>query len=184
MVVDGRVVGIIIENKGTGYTTINLQIVGAGTGATAVAYVGESDFVSDQSVVEQSAVPGAIYAVKITQGGGAYTAPTVTITGDGTGATAVAKILSGRVNSIEITSKGTDYSIANIRLVGGDGTGATAIANLDAKLGTLRLVYYKDNGHNSSRINSTRFWCICTTSRLRSTRISSTSSWLCSLVIY
>ena len=126
VVVDGRVVGIIIEDKGTGYTTINLQIVGAGTGATAVAYVGESDFVSDQSVVEQSAVPGAIYAVKVSQGGGAYTAPTVTITGDGTGATATATAVDGVITRIAITSPGENYTYANVTV--NDPTGANCIA--------------------------------------------------------
>ena len=88
-----------------------------------------------------------INSIIITNSGRNYiSAPIVEITGDGTGAIAIAKILSGKVNSIEIKSKGVDYSIANIRLVGGDGTGATAIANLEAKLGTLRLVYYKENG--------------------------------------
>ena len=57
-------------------------------------------------------------------------------------------------SSIEITNKGTDYSIANIKLVGGDGTGAMAIANLDSKLGTLRLVYYKDTGQKITLRNN------------------------------
>lgn len=88
-----------------------------------------------------------ISSIQITNGGRNYTVPpTVEIIGDGTGATATAEVLSGRVNSVRIVNKGVDYSIANIRLVGGDGTGATAIANLEAKVGTLRLVYYKDNG--------------------------------------
>lgn len=126
VVVDGRVVGIIIENKGTGYTTISLQIVGAGTGATAAAYVGESDFVSDQSVVEQSAVPGAIYAIKVSQGGGAYTSPTVTITGDGTGATATATAVDGVITKITVTNAGENYTYANVAV--SDPTGANCIA--------------------------------------------------------
>lgn len=118
--------------------------------------------VFDANAVERNVfieeVPEAetgINSIQITNAGRNYTvAPTVEIIGDGTGATAVAKILSGRVNSVEITNKGTDYSIANIRLVGGDGTGATAIANLDAKLGTLRLVYYKENGQKVTMRNN------------------------------
>lgn len=118
--------------------------------------------VFDANAVERNVfieeVPEAetgINSIQITNAGKNYTvAPTVEIIGDGTGATAVAKILSGRVNSVEITNKGTDYSIANIRLVGGDGTGATAIANLDAKLGTLRLVYYKENGQKVTMRNN------------------------------
>lgn len=130
VVVDGRVVGIIIENKGIAYTTISLQIVGAGTGATAYAYVGESDFISDQSVVEQTAVPGAIYSTKVTHGGGAYTSPTVTIVGDGTGATATATVVAGIITKITMTSPGEDYTYANIVITDSTGSGAQAYAIL------------------------------------------------------
>lgn len=96
-----------------------------------------------------------INSIQITNGGRNYTTPPIVeITGDGTGAIANARLLSGRVNSIEIVRKGEDYSIANIRLVGGDGTGATAIANLEAKLGRMRLVYYRPNGQKITLNNN------------------------------
>lgn len=72
--------------------------------------------------------------------------PTVTITGDGTEATATARIVSGRVVGIDITNPGKNYSYALVTITGGDGTGASATAKLQASLGVLRSFYYKTNG--------------------------------------
>lgn len=72
--------------------------------------------------------------------------PTVTITGDGTGATAVAKIVSNRLASITVTNKGTNYSRAVVTLSGGGGSEAVAVARLESKFGTLRTYYFKTNG--------------------------------------
>jgi hypothetical protein len=72
--------------------------------------------------------------------------PTVTISGDGTGATAKAVIVNGRVNRIEITNRGVNYTRATITITGGDGSEATAIAKLEARIGALRTYYYKANG--------------------------------------
>lgn len=84
--------------------------------------------------------------IQVTNAGTGYiSTPTVTITGDGEGATAEAKILNGRVVSITITNRGINYSRAVATITGGDGYGATAIAVLDAKYGTLRTIYYDEN---------------------------------------
>lgn len=56
---------------------------------------------------------GAVTTITVTDGGGRYaTAPTVTITGAGTGATAVATIVDGRVVAITVTAGGTGYATA------------------------------------------------------------------------
>lgn len=72
--------------------------------------------------------PGsAVSAIAVSAGGSGYTtAPTVTITGDGTGATAVAVLTAGAVSGITITKAGIGYSTATATLSGGNGTGATA----------------------------------------------------------
>jgi hypothetical protein len=72
--------------------------------------------------------------------------PTVTIVGDGTGATATAKVLGGKVVEIVVTNKGSNYSRATVSITGGGGSQATSIARLEAKFGTLRSYYYKTNG--------------------------------------
>jgi hypothetical protein len=88
-----------------------------------------------------------IDAIEVQTAGTNYvSAPTVTITGDGTGATATAKIINGKVTGITITNRGSNYTRATISLTGGGGTGATAVAKLQARNGILRTVYYKATG--------------------------------------
>jgi hypothetical protein len=81
----------------------------------------------------------------INAGSGYTTAPTVTITGDGVGATASAVIVNGRIQSIAITNRGINYSRAIINISGGNGYGGIATAVLDGRYGTLRTVYFDDN---------------------------------------
>jgi hypothetical protein len=82
----------------------------------------------------------------ITNPGSGYTSPpTVTITGDGTGATAVAKIVNGRIESISVTNRGRDYTRALVSISGGNGFGGQSSAILDNRFGTLRLVYFDTN---------------------------------------
>jgi hypothetical protein len=84
--------------------------------------------------------------VLINNSGSGYTStPIVTITGDGVGATAIAKIVNGRVESITVTNRGRDYTRALISISGGGGFGAQAIAVLDNRFGNLRLVYFDTN---------------------------------------
>ena len=71
---------------------------------------------------------------------------TVAITGDGIGATASPTIVNGKVISIQVTNKGTGYTRAFVSITGGIGTEAVAVARLEAKNGSLRSFYYKDNG--------------------------------------
>jgi hypothetical protein len=95
-------------------------------------------------------VPGAftgLDSIKIINRGINYTSnPTVTITGDGQGATASATIVNGKVDSITVLSRGRDYTRASISITGGGGSGATATAQLQFRNGTIRSYYYKQNG--------------------------------------
>ena len=87
-----------------------------------------------------------IASVQITNPGTGYTtAPTVTISGDGTGATAEAVVVNGSVQSINITNRGIDYTRAIVTISGGNGYGATGTAIIDARTGTLRTIYYDSN---------------------------------------
>lgn len=72
-------------------------------------------------------------------------APTVTITGDGIGATAKASVVRGRIIGIEVTNKGTGYTAATVTITG-EGSEASAVAVLEARNGILRSFYYKSNG--------------------------------------
>lgn len=83
--------------------------------------------------------------VVITPGINFTSAPTVTITGDGTGATATATVVGGKIQKITITNAGENYSSAIIELSGGEGTGASARAVMSSRIGILRSFYYKTN---------------------------------------
>lgn len=83
---------------------------------------------SRQWAVQDAAVPGAIHSVLVTSGGTNYTsAPTVTVVGDGSGATVTATIntASNTVNSFIVTAIGQAYTYANVAITGGGGSNAT-----------------------------------------------------------
>jgi hypothetical protein len=84
--------------------------------------------------------------ILISDPGSNYTSsPTVTITGDGFGATAEATIVNGKVQSITITNRGANYTRAIVSISGGGGFGATATALVSGKIGNLRVIYYDEN---------------------------------------
>ena len=87
-----------------------------------------------------------VSSVQVTnRGAGFITNPTVTITGDGIGATATATIVNGGLDSITLTNRGSGYTRAVATLSGGDGGyGASAIVILDARYGNLRTIYFDD----------------------------------------
>ena len=89
-----------------------------------------------------------ISSIEIVNAGYGYTsAPTVTISGDGTGATAEAIIEGGRITSIHLSNRGTDYTRATVSITGGGGYSGSATAVIDSKVGTLRVIYYDENAN-------------------------------------
>lgn len=79
---------------------------------------------------------GSVDVINVTYGGYGYdsinTVITITVTGDGTGATAtVGSIIDGVIQDIIVTSPGQNYTYANVAItpsISGIGAGATAIA--------------------------------------------------------
>jgi hypothetical protein len=87
----------------------------------------DSDDGTDQWDVQAAAVDGGVHVVRVTAGGSAYgSAPAVTITGDGTGATANSTITAGAVTAVTITAAGTGYTRATVTFASG-AAAATAI---------------------------------------------------------
>lgn len=80
--------------------------------------------------VQQNAVDGAIYNIKITNGGSGYTSkPTITIEGDGTSAAVNAAditLTNGVITDIKVSTAGSGYNQAIVTITGGGGSGATA----------------------------------------------------------
>jgi hypothetical protein len=86
-------------------------------------------------------------------GSGYITAPTLVITGDGTGANAYATIINGKVATITVDSSGSNYTTASIIIVGGSGSGASLSAVFEQSMGTLRT-YYFDQNNNKVILNA------------------------------
>jgi hypothetical protein len=87
--------------------------------------------VEPDAIVAAASIAGQIYTVGVVSGGTGYvngTSVPVTITGDGTGATATATVVGGVVTKITITAVGSDYTTATISMA--TGTGLVAYANL------------------------------------------------------
>lgn len=97
-----------------------------------------SDDGSDQWDVQTAAVDGAIEVIKVTTGGSGYFSgnTTVTITGDGTGATAnvTTDAEPGEITKITITNVGSGYTSATVS-ISGDGSSATATPIISPKGG-------------------------------------------------
>jgi len=86
-----------------------------------------------------------IDSITITNPGYNYTvAPTVTITGDGSGAIATATIVNGKIETINVVRRGTGYTSALVTIEG-DGSEGAASAVVQSKYGTLRTFYYNSN---------------------------------------
>lgn len=110
-----------------------------------IKYLTSDPVVGENAVqwdVQAAAVAGTIANIQVTNGGSGYTsAPTVTITGNGTGAQAIATISNGSVVKIEVRNSGgtytpgSGYDYASVTLSGGGGSGATAKAVLSPKEG-------------------------------------------------
>ena len=84
-----------------------------------------------------------VESIDVSAPGNGYTStPTVTIEGDGVGATAQATIVNGSIRKIEVTNAGTGYTSATAIITGGGGSGARARANIQGRIGKLKIYYY------------------------------------------
>ncbi len=94
---------------------------------------------------------GAVTAIAVDTAGSGYTsAPTVSITGDGSGATATAVLsATGEVVAVNITDGGTGYSVGDAIVITGDGSGATAEVGSEAA-GVITGITVTDGGSGYS----------------------------------
>jgi uncharacterized protein YbcV (DUF1398 family) len=106
------------------------------------------NFVTRQVYFEEvPSIASGIERIDIINGGINYTTtPTVTITGDGTGAVGVAKLFGGRVVSVQLLNKGENYTRASISITGETGSGVIVQPVLQSRVGTLRTYYYNTSG--------------------------------------
>jgi len=122
-----------------------------------------SNIINGVYLEEVTTYTGGIESLSILNPGFGYQyAPTVTILGDGTGATAVATIgtsgsVQGAITGFEVTNAGSGYTsaIAVITPQPGDTSGrlGAAIVNLQGRYGTLRT-YYNTSSSVKTILNS------------------------------
>lgn len=89
-----------------------------------------------------------IDSITVTSGGSGYVNPSVTISGDGTGATASATVVNGVITSITVTSGGSGYTQASIVISDISGSGAVAVAVIRGDYANLRTYYYANGVKN------------------------------------
>lgn len=106
-----------------------------------------STIIQNVYIEEVPSLTGGVETINVTNPGFGYlTAPTVTILGDGTGATAVA-VLNGQgsIKEITVTNAGTNYTSAIVQITNqpSDTSGklGAAVASLQGRYGTLRTYY-------------------------------------------
>lgn len=123
----GQVTGVQIDDGGVGYTYVNLNVVGDGTGSEISADLSPGDINSLQANIELLTIDGRIMNIPVVSGGYGYGAATVTVEGDGAGCTATATIVNGSITKINITNYGSGYRWARVT-ISGSGYGAKARA--------------------------------------------------------
>ena len=124
---DGQITGVQIDNGGAGYTYANLSVAGDGTSAELSADLSPGDVSTLQANTELLTIDGRIMAIKVVSGGFGWASATVTIEGDGVGATAEAVMSLGAIKSIRMTNYGSGYRWARV-VITGNGYGAKARA--------------------------------------------------------
>ena len=140
----GQVAEIIVNNRGNGYTYADVEIVGGGNGANAIADFTTGDLDTIQSFVELSAIPGAIYNINIDAKGNNYSNANVVINGDGTGfsgSVVIDEANSNGISKITVVNPGLNYTYANVVIQGATGSGAKA-----------NVIFPPKNGHGSDPV--------------------------------
>lgn len=162
---NGSLIDVIVEDAGSGYTNASLVVLGIGSGASLVATVSASDYQSEQSIVEQTAVNGAIHLIKMVDLGQDYTSTTVmTIEGDGSGASGHLVVENGRVKQVIMDTFGTGYTYANVSFT--DPNRYDPLAN--KQVATAYAILPPQGGHGKDAVNELNASTLAISSRLQS----------------
>lgn len=136
----GGVSSVSVLTGGTGHTTASVLGFsgGGGTGAEAVI---------------SGAVNGVITAVTVTNPGIDYTsAPTITVSGAGSGATFAVNVTNGQITAISVAAAGNGYDTPPEVEISGDGIGAEATATVVAGAVTAITVNRRGYGYTYAKI--------------------------------
>lgn len=180
IVINGQITGVTIVNGGVGYTYCNVIPVDTPANSTAQLVVdlavGNLDTMqADVELEAFNARKGALSYIKMEydpitgyKTGSAYTVAdtTVTITGDGTGATAKPIIVNGSIVAIELTNRGIGYQREAIVTI----TPAHIVNSVDVGA-KARAILGPSGGHGSNATkefnsNSILFYSVLSDERI------------------
>lgn len=154
-VVDGgEIIDVYVANPGYGYSSATLNVSSTtppSQVASLTAVVAEFDMSTDQSIVEQSAIDGAIHLIKPIVEGTGYEIGTTTaeIIGDGVGATCVPVVVDGKIVQYTVTNIGSGYTYANVVLTNTARSAADPSQTLYVNA-TARVVIPPTGGHGKN----------------------------------
>lgn len=141
-----------ITDGGIGYTYADITVrrlkvppSGTYTNAAITANVNPGNLNTKQADVELAAINGGIHVIKVLNGGTGYTSATVTISGDGRGATATATVSNGAISKITVTNPGKEYTYATITI--------TPVGSVPTVAATVKAIISPPNGHGKSAID-------------------------------
>lgn len=137
----GELEDVIIQSRGEGYTYLDIEVVGDGANANVTANFSTGDLDSLQGLVELSAIPGALYAFKVINGGNGYSNATISVSGNGVDFAGYPVISNtNTISHIIVTNPGSGYTFANVTI-----TGNGSNANVQA-------IFSPVGGHGSNAI--------------------------------
>ena len=123
----GQIEDVIIEERGNGYTHLDITFVGDGANANAYANLSVDDLDTLQTVVELSAVDGGIHSFRVANVGNGYSYANVVVTGDGDEFSGNVVLYNNTISYITVQTPGTGYTYANVTITG-DGSNANVSA--------------------------------------------------------
>ena len=157
--------GTVVLRYGAGYSSApTIEITEAGASGAAAVFQTSKSNAKLLPILED----GQIVGVTIENAGIGYSAATLTVSGDGTGAALSADLnignissfqanneiltINGTIDAIKIISGGYGYGVANIEIQG-DGTGATATATVDTATGRITKINITNVGRGYTFAN-------------------------------
>lgn len=140
--ISGEIEDVVILDRGEGYTYLDIEVVGDGTSASVSADLSIGDLDSRQSIVELSAIPGAVYALRVNDGGVDYSDANVRLDGDGVGFIGTVNISNtNTISSISVVNPGSGYTFANVVITSDTGSNAN-----------VSIVVPPTNGHGRDAV--------------------------------